>query len=177
MRVWGCLHAVPAPPRDPVGDPTPRFAPCARRPDLATGPEALSRTMGATLPGAPLPQTAPCPHSTSHPHCKTAAGHPPAPLPVTQALAHWRPFAGRLAGSRVDVFFARWLRRRCSCRPTCVGGAGAAGRAVAGSFGGSACMRPPPLCYPTSCMVSGVRVAVARASASKVVLNSLSLSG
>ena len=85
LQVWGCLHALPAPTRDPAGDPTPRFAPCARRPDLATGPEALSRTMGATLPGAPLPQTAPCPHSTSHPHCKTAAGHPPSPLQVSQA--------------------------------------------------------------------------------------------
>ena len=46
-----------------------------------------------------------------------------------------------------------------------------------GDLGGSACTLPAPLLHPTSCMVSGVRVAVARASASKVVLNSLSLSG
>ena len=40
LQVWGCLHALPAPTRDPAGDPTPRFAPCASRPDLASGPEA-----------------------------------------------------------------------------------------------------------------------------------------
>ena len=40
LQVWGCLHALPAPTRDPAGDPTPRFAPCVRRPDLASGPEA-----------------------------------------------------------------------------------------------------------------------------------------
>ena len=40
LQVWGCLHALPAPTRDPAGDPRPRFAPCVRRPDLASGPEA-----------------------------------------------------------------------------------------------------------------------------------------
>ena len=42
MRIWGCPRALPAPPRDPATDPTPRFSPCARRPDLASGPEALA---------------------------------------------------------------------------------------------------------------------------------------
>ena len=53
MRMWGCLHAVPAPPRDPVGDPTPRFAPCARRPDLATGPEAPAGASWRVVRGRP----------------------------------------------------------------------------------------------------------------------------
>ena len=135
LRIWGCPRVLPAPPHDPATDPTPRFAPYARRPDLVSGPEALSHTKGATLPGAPWPQLSLCPHNTSHPHCKTAASHPPAPLPVTQAQAHWRPFArGRLAGSRVDRFFARCLLRQCSSPSPCFTGAGAARRGADGSI-------------------------------------------
>ena len=107
LRIWGCPRVLPAPPHDPATDPTPRFAPYARRPDLVSGPEALSHTKGATLPGAPWPQLSLCPHNTSHPHCKTAASHPPAPLPVTQAQAHWRPFAGPSGRVKSRPFFSR----------------------------------------------------------------------
>ena len=109
LRIWGCPRVLPAPPHDPATDPTPRFAPYARRPDLVSGPEALSHTKGATLPGAPWPQLSLCPHNTSHPHCKTAASHPPAPLPVTQAQAHWRPFAGPSGRVKSRPFFRALL--------------------------------------------------------------------
>ena len=53
LQVWGCLHALPAPTRDPAGVPTPRFAPCARRPDLASGPEAPAGASWRVVRGRP----------------------------------------------------------------------------------------------------------------------------
>ena len=53
LQVWGCLHALPAPTRDPAGDPTPRFAPCVRRPDLASGPEAPAGASWMAYRGRP----------------------------------------------------------------------------------------------------------------------------
>ena len=44
---------LPAPPRDPTTDPAPRFAPCARRPDLASGPEAPAGASWRVYRGRP----------------------------------------------------------------------------------------------------------------------------
>ena len=53
LQIWGCPHALPASPREPATHSTPRFAPRARRPDLASGPEALARTCWRGLQGRP----------------------------------------------------------------------------------------------------------------------------
>ena len=44
-----------------------------------------------------MPQVASCPHCTSHPHCKTAAGHPLAPRVSNQTWPADAPLAPCLA--------------------------------------------------------------------------------
>ena len=160
------MHILPAlqPPRDPVGDPTPRFAPCARRPDLALGPNATAGTSWRVFRGRPGRAQPLQPWSPSSCDAKPTRRRLPTRLFCFALLVL---SGGRwVVGSRAGWSAARAGmvgQGRVSIRAVWEGQEPAGGSRRAPKWPRAArCMPPPPLCAPTFCKLPGVRVAVSR---------------
>ena len=174
--MWGCLHAVPAPPRDPVGDPTPRFAPCAQA-GLGDGARGALAHHGGNITRCSFAPNSPLPSQHIPPTLQNGRRPPASPSPSEPGVGSLAPVCG--PSGRVK---SRWIFRALLAAPVLLpsavrGRSGGRWQGRRGVIWGERLHAPPAPLFPTSCMVSGVRVAVARASASKVVLNSRSLSG
>ena len=109
--------------------------PRARRPDLFSACAALVSKRGGPRPGAPLPQVPPCPHCTSQAHCKSAAGHPPAPRPVNQDLLTDARLRAVLQGLKSTVFSRAGCRADAPARRHAWLTRGPLGEALLGLFG------------------------------------------
>ena len=110
-------------------------APCAQT-RLPLGLRGACEQKGGIITRRPFTPNSPLPSLHTTPTLQISRRPPASPTPSEPGLGSLTPVCGPSCRVCSRLFFARWLPRRCSRPLPCLGGAGAARRAAAGSMQG-----------------------------------------